>query len=100
MRKTGWSRHQELLALGVFGRSSGLAHRIEMLLRRGRDFSPRASRKRVAAIAIALLACVAAGSLAPRWIAFAQQPPPRTPAGSAKDTPQILAQAQTPAPSP
>ena len=45
MRKTRWSRHEELLALGVLGPASGLVERIEMLLRRGREFSPRASRK-------------------------------------------------------
>jgi hypothetical protein len=46
-----------------------------MLLRRGREFSPRASLKRVAASAILLLALAVAGSLAPRWIAFAQARP-------------------------
>jgi uncharacterized protein (TIGR03435 family) len=67
-------RTEELLALGVFGRGSRLRERVEMLLERGRDFSPRASMPRVAASGVLLLGCVIAGSLAPRWIAFAQQP--------------------------
>lgn len=65
-------RIEEVLALGMFGRSSGLGDRIEMLLERGRGFSPRVSRARVAATAVALLGCVIAGALAPRLIAFAQ----------------------------
>jgi uncharacterized protein (TIGR03435 family) len=43
-----------------------------MLLERGRVFSPRASMSRVAVSAVALLGCVFAGALAPRFIAFAQ----------------------------
>ncbi len=66
-------RTKELLALGVFGRSSRLGDRIEMLLERGREFSPRASASRVAASVAALLGCMIAGALAPRVIAFAQQ---------------------------
>jgi uncharacterized protein (TIGR03435 family) len=65
---------EELLALGVIGRGSRLGDRIEVLLKRGREFSPRASMVRVAVSALVLLALVVAGSLAPRWIAFAQQP--------------------------
>lgn len=68
-------RTEELLALGVFGGGSRLGDRIEMLLERGREFSPRASRARVAASTLALLGCVIAGSLAPRLIAFAQERP-------------------------
>jgi uncharacterized protein (TIGR03435 family) len=63
---------RELLALGVFGAKSRLGERIGMLLERGREFSPRVSRTRMAASAAALLGCVAAGSLAPRMVAFAQ----------------------------
>ena len=68
-------RTEELLALGMFGRGSRLGERIEMLLVHGRDFSPRASVSRVAASAVAMLACVIAGSFAPRLIAFAQTAP-------------------------
>jgi uncharacterized protein (TIGR03435 family) len=68
-------RTEELLALGMFGRGSRLRERIEMLLERGRDFSPRVSKGRLAVGAAALLGCVIAGSLAPRWIAFAQAGP-------------------------
>ena len=66
-------RTQELLALGVFGGGSRLAERIEMLLERGRVFSPRASRARIAVTAVALLGLVIAGSFTPRLIAFAQE---------------------------
>jgi uncharacterized protein (TIGR03435 family) len=45
---------------------------IDILLRRGRDFSPRVSRTRLAVSTLALLGCVIAGALAPRLIAFAQ----------------------------
>jgi uncharacterized protein (TIGR03435 family) len=68
------NRHQELLAVGIFG-ASKLGDRIEILLQRGRDFSPRASLGRVAVTAIVLLAFALVGSRAPRWIAFAQQTP-------------------------
>jgi bla regulator protein BlaR1 len=67
------TRDKELLAVGIFG-ASKLGDRIEMLLKRGRDFSPRASLGRVAVCAAALLGITLAGSRAPRWIAFAQQP--------------------------
>lgn len=69
------TRPEELLALGVFGRGSRLRERIEILLERGREFSPRVSRVRVAASVLALAGCVIAGSLAPRLIAFAQATP-------------------------
>jgi len=46
-----------------------------MLLRRGRTFSPRASGAGVAGSAIVLSCFMLAGSLAPRWIAFAQPTP-------------------------
>jgi uncharacterized protein (TIGR03435 family) len=67
------TKSRELLAVGIFGRAS-LGDRIEMLLKRGREFSPHASLPRVAASAAVLMILVLAGSLAPRWIAFAQQP--------------------------
>jgi uncharacterized protein (TIGR03435 family) len=66
---------RELLAVGIFGCKSRLGDRIEILLRRGRTFSPRASAAGVAASAIALSGLMLAGSLAPRWIAFAQAMP-------------------------
>jgi len=65
---------RELLAVGIFGSKSRIGDRIEMLLRRGRTFSPRASATGVIASAIVLGGLMLAGSLAPRWIAFAQEP--------------------------
>lgn len=67
-------RTEEILALGVFGQGSRLGERIAMLLQRGREFSPRVSRTRMAAGAAMLLGCGIAGSIAPRWIALAQEP--------------------------
>ena len=58
------SRTDELLALGMFGSSSRLWQRVEVLLERGREFSPRVSRMRVAVSAVTLLACAIAGGLA------------------------------------
>jgi len=65
---------RELLAVGIFGSRSRLGDRIEMLLRRGRTFSSRASGNGVFASMVMLGALMLAASFAPRWIAFAQQP--------------------------
>lgn len=64
---------RELLAVGVFGGKSRIGERIEALMRRGRTFSPRASAGGVAVSTVVLGALMLAGSLTPRWIAFAQQ---------------------------
>jgi uncharacterized protein (TIGR03435 family) len=66
---------RELLAVGIFGSKSRFGDRIEVLLRRGRTFSPRASAGGVVASAVVLCGLMLAGALAPRWIAFAQQAP-------------------------
>jgi bla regulator protein BlaR1 len=66
---------REMLAVGIFGARSRTGDRIETLLRRGRSFSPRASANSVGATAIVLAVLTLAASLAPRWIAFAQQQP-------------------------
>jgi uncharacterized protein (TIGR03435 family) len=63
----------ELLAVGIFGDKSRMGDRIETLLRRGRTFSPRVSAAGVAASTVILGGLMFSGSLAPRWIAFAQQ---------------------------
>jgi uncharacterized protein (TIGR03435 family) len=67
--------NRELLAVGLFGRPSRLGERIELLLKRGREVSPRASASRLGISALVLLALIVAGSGAPRWIAFAQARP-------------------------
>ena len=64
---------EELLALGVFGRSSRLGERIARLLDRRREFSPYLSRARVALGGFGLIACVIAAAIAPRLVAFPQQ---------------------------
>ena len=66
---------RELLAAGIFGRKSRIGDRIEMLLRRGRRFSPPASVAGDAASAIMLCGLMLAASFAPRWIALAQDQP-------------------------
>jgi uncharacterized protein (TIGR03435 family) len=65
----------EALASGIFGGGSRAVERIELLLARGRVFSGRASLARVAMSVAAMLGFVIAGSVAPRWIAFAQTRP-------------------------
>jgi uncharacterized protein (TIGR03435 family) len=54
---------RELLAVGI---DSSLGDRIEMVLRHGRTFSPRASATGVAASTVVLAGLMLAGSLAPR----------------------------------
>jgi uncharacterized protein (TIGR03435 family) len=71
---------REMLAVGILGgKSRGfesrLGDRIQILLRRGRTFSPRASAAGVAASTVILGGLMFSGSLAPRWIAFAQEQP-------------------------
>jgi uncharacterized protein (TIGR03435 family) len=67
---------RELLASGIFGRVSRFGARIEMILRRGRHFAPRASVRSVAAGIACLIAGGAIASLFPDWIALAQTPRP------------------------
>lgn len=69
-----WAQRNDVLASGILGSGSKAGHRIEMLLRRGREFSPRVSLKRAAMVCLALLGFASASALAPRWIVFAQQP--------------------------
>jgi uncharacterized protein (TIGR03435 family) len=64
---------RELLAVGILGGKSRIGDRIEILLRRGRTFSPRAWAVGVAAGTVILGGLTFSGSLAPRRIAFAQQ---------------------------
>jgi len=65
---------RELLAVGIFGGKSRIGERIEILLRRGRTFSPQTSAGSVVASAVVLIWLMVAGSRAPRWSAFAQEP--------------------------
>lgn len=67
--------NQLSLATGIFGRGSSAFQRIELLLKQGREFSPRVSIARIVCGGAALLALAAASPRAPRWIAFAQQAP-------------------------
>ncbi len=66
---------REMLAVGIFGSRSRIGERIEVLVRRMRAFSPRASCTGISASLAVLAGLMIAGSLAPRWIAFAQDQP-------------------------
>jgi uncharacterized protein (TIGR03435 family) len=70
-----FSEQHELLALGMFGRGSRVGERIARLLERGREFSPRISRGRVALSGVVLLGCAMAASMMPKMVAFAQAKP-------------------------
>ncbi|MCU1233141.1 MAG: peptidase BlaR1 [Candidatus Solibacter sp.] len=63
-----------LLASGISDGGSQLGDRIALLLRRGREFTPRASALRVSLCTGGLLMFVLAASCAPAWMAFAQAP--------------------------
>lgn len=67
-----FTRRRALLATGMAERASLLGDRIEMLLRRQREFTSRVSLVRVAVCAAVLVVLLAAGSQAPQWISFAQ----------------------------
>lgn len=79
---------REMLAVGICGSGSRIGERIETLVRRGRQFSPRTSAKAVIGSVVVLACMMLAGSLTPRWIAFAQQEPrPSFEVASLKPTP-------------
>jgi beta-lactamase regulating signal transducer with metallopeptidase domain len=59
------AKRGEMLASGILGRHSRLGDRIEILLQRGRAFSPKTSPKGVATSAAALAILMLAGSIAP-----------------------------------
>src|SRR6185503_6661331 len=83
-------------ASGMADNASHLGRRIEMLMRRGAEFAPRASAARIAVGIAALLALVIAGAQAPGWFAFAQeQTPPAAP--EAVEAPALPAAPQAPA---
>lgn len=78
IRRQAVSRGQnmpgEALAAGILGGGSRFGARIRLLLQGARSLSPGISRTRVAALGIALSVGAMCESLAPRWIAFAQEP--------------------------
>lgn len=65
----------ELLAVGILGGKSRVGDRVEVLLRRDRTFSSRVSVAGITVSMVVLAGFLVAGSLAPHWIAFAQQGP-------------------------
>src|ERR1017187_7341883 len=71
-----FAHRRMLLSSGMAGRASHLGERIEMLLHRSREFTPKASLARVAMSTAVLLALAIAGAQAPRWLAFAQEARP------------------------
>jgi len=98
------AQRRHMLATGMAERASHLGDRIEMLLRRGREFVPGASFSRVAAGAAVLLAFVLVGAQAPQWIAFAQERiapvPPEAPEPPRPVQPPAPRQAPRPAKAP
>jgi beta-lactamase regulating signal transducer with metallopeptidase domain len=70
-----FARRRMMLASGMAGRASHLGERIEMLLHRSRDFTPKASIARVVLSTMVLVIFAIAGAQAPRWLAFAQETP-------------------------
>ncbi len=78
-------RRRLMLASGMAGRASHLGQRIEMLLRRSREFAPNASITRVGVTSAILLGLAITGSQAPHWLVFAQDMP--APAPPAKPAP-------------
>ncbi|MDR3702895.1 MAG: M56 family metallopeptidase [Candidatus Sulfopaludibacter sp.] len=72
-----WTKDREILATGMAGRGSQLGDRIEMLVRRTGEAAHRGSLARVGFCTAVLLALLVGGSRAPRWVAFAQDAPPR-----------------------
>jgi len=66
------AQRRAVLATGMAESASRLGERIESLLASGRQFSARTSLLRVALASVALLALVAAGAQAPRWVVLAQ----------------------------
>jgi len=80
-------RRRLMLASGMAGRASHLGQRIEMLLRRSREFAPNASITRVGVTSAILLGLAITGSQAPHWLAFAQDLPAAPPAPPAKPAP-------------
>lgn len=74
------ARRLMVLATGMAGSASHLGERIEILLDSGRQFTSHASLAPIGLAAMALLALVAAGARAPRWVVLAQSAPAATPA--------------------
>ena len=85
-----FNRRRALLASGMVGRGSQLGDRIAMLLRRQREFTPRASATRLAVWMVLLLGFLAAAAQAPVWIVLAQDAP-RKPVPAAKASPAASA---------
>jgi len=78
------ARRRAVLATGMAGSASQLGERIEILLDSRRQFTSRASLMRIGLTAAALLALVAAGAHAPRWVVLAQS----SPASPARELPR------------
>jgi uncharacterized protein (TIGR03435 family) len=64
---------REMLAVGMLGGQSNIGNRIEMLLRKAHVLPAGTSIFRLVVSAAALCVMALAASLAPRWIAFAEQ---------------------------
>ncbi|HKE27740.1 MAG TPA: M56 family metallopeptidase [Bryobacteraceae bacterium] len=95
------TRRRQVLATGMAEHASQLGDRIEMLLRRSREFRAHASIGRVAACAGVLAILVAVAAQAPQWIAFAQDAQVAPPAPvAAAEPPSPPSPPAQPAPAP
>jgi beta-lactamase regulating signal transducer with metallopeptidase domain len=92
-----FTRRRQVLATGMAEHASQLGDRIEMLLRRSREFRANVSIGRVAACAGVLAVLVAVAAQAPQWIAFAQDAPEGPPAPAPVAAPALPAPPAPPA---
>ncbi len=67
-----WTRRRAMLATGMATRASHLGERVEMLLRRDRRFTARASVIPATMCGLVLSGMVLAAAQAPHWFAFAE----------------------------
>ncbi|MGJ5818971.1 M56 family metallopeptidase [Paludibaculum fermentans] len=75
-----WTRRRAMLATGMATRASNLGERVEMLLRRDRHFTARASVVPAILCGLVLGGMVMASAQAPHWFAFASDEAPAPPA--------------------
>jgi beta-lactamase regulating signal transducer with metallopeptidase domain len=90
------ARRREMLATGMADHASDLGRRIEILLRRGREFTASASGVRVVAVGVLLTGLGLFASQTPRWVSFTSdevavetQDPPQPPVAPEAPPPPV-----------